>query len=392
MYIILFYVFLSIFIFVIYFIADKKIKNLQNAYYKKNYSLIKEKNSLCSIIIASRNEETVIRKTVEECLKQTYSNFEIIVVCHNCTDNTVKEASINDRRVRVFDYKTKEAGKGIALSFGVENSKGEFLLILDADGILSHDFIEKALPMLVDYAAVQGRYIPSNRDYSLVSRLLSLEGDLWTVPYLTTRTFLDKRGGLGGTGYIIRKSVLLEVGGFTNHLVDDYELSTRLLKKKHRIIFAPFCINYDEKPPNLDIMLRQRARWARGFINMLFRRAVEHTDILGFLFWASPIAVFVSLIMLLIMGYAMIFDLIFGYIPFVYSSITVVQWLVLTGLIWSMQAAILAKQYGWNGLKYSIYLPIYNPFIIYVLISFVRALSIKSWGNTKTAHGFVKKR
>lgn len=391
LYILLFYVFLSLFIFVVYFIADKRIKILQNETYRKNYSLIKEKNELCSIIIASRNEENVIRKTVEECLKQTYPNFEIIVVCHNCTDSTVKEASVNDPRVQVFDYKTKEVGKGVALNFGVEKSHGAFLLILDADGILSHDFIEKALPMLVDNAAVQGRYIPSNRNYSLISRLLSLEGDLWTVPYLTARTFLDKRGALGGTGYIIRKSILLEVGGFTNHLVDDYELSTRLLRKRHRIVFAPYCINYDEKPPSLDIMLRQRSRWARGFINMLFHHAVEPTDLLGFLFWVSPIVVFIGLIMLLIMGYAIIFNLIMGYIPFIYSSITITQWLLLTGLIWAMQSAVLTKQYGWNGLKYSAYLPIYNPFVIYVMISFVRALSIKSWGNTKTMHGFIKK-
>ena len=109
----------------------------------------------------------------------------------------------------------------------------------------------------------------------LVTKLLSLEGDLWSTPYMTTRTFIDKRGGLGGTGYIIRRDILLEVGGYENHLVDDYELTTRLLKSKYRILFAPLCINYDEKPPSLDIMLRQRARWAKGFIDMLQRRAVE---------------------------------------------------------------------------------------------------------------------
>src|SRR6185312_17024477 len=97
---------------------------------------------LCSIIIASRNEDTVIRKTIKECLKQTYNDFEIIVVCHNCTDRTFDEANINDPRVKVFDYKTKEAGKGIALNFGVSKSQGEYILILDADGILSNDFIE----------------------------------------------------------------------------------------------------------------------------------------------------------------------------------------------------------------------------------------------------------
>ena len=102
------------------------------------------------------------------CLEQTYKNIEVIVICHNCTDRTFQEAQVKNPRVHAFDFRTKAAGKGIALNFGVENAKGKYLLVLDADGLLSRDFIEKAIPIFDNgYAAVQGRYIPSNRDYKL---------------------------------------------------------------------------------------------------------------------------------------------------------------------------------------------------------------------------------
>ncbi len=39
---------------------------------------------------------------------------------------------------------------------------------------------------------------------------------------MTAQTIIDKKCGLWGTGYIIKKDILLKVGGFTNHLVDDY--------------------------------------------------------------------------------------------------------------------------------------------------------------------------
>ncbi len=412
--IILIYTFLSISIFIIYLLADGKVKSMQLDAYKKSLRNIDEihiesadslrmiianknllesnnaKKGLCTVIIASRNEDTVIRKTVTECLKQTYGNFEIVVVCHNCTDRTFDEADVGDPRVRVFDYKTKESGKGIALNFGVTKSQGDYILILDADGILSNDFIEKGLPLLNDYAAVQGRYIPSNRNYSLIARLLSLEGDLWSTPFMTARTFLDKRCGLGGTGYIVSKEILLEVGGFSNHLVDDYELTCRMFKKKYRIVFAPLCINYDEKPPNLDIMLRQRARWAKGFIDLLRHRVFEPTDLLGIIFWLNPIIVFIAMGLFLTVGFGIIFNLLLGYFPFYYTSITINEWLLLTGLIGIIQSLVLIKQYGWNGLRHASYLPILNPFALYVLVTFVRALGIKSWGNTKTQHGFAK--
>ena len=53
-----------------------------------------EEDDLCSIIIAARNEDSVIRRTVMDCLKQTYKKIEVIVVCHNCTDRTYDEARV----------------------------------------------------------------------------------------------------------------------------------------------------------------------------------------------------------------------------------------------------------------------------------------------------------
>jgi biofilm PGA synthesis N-glycosyltransferase PgaC len=352
---------------------------------------MKEEEDLCSIIIAARNEDSVIGRTVNGCLEQTYKNIEVIVICHNCTDRTLQEAQVNDPRVHAFDFRTKAAGKGIALNFGVENAKGKYLLVLDADGLLSRDFIENAIPVFdYGYVAVQGRYIPSNRDYSFITKLLGIEGDLWSTPYSTTRALLDQRCGLGGTGYIIRKDVLMEVGGFANHLVDDYELTCRILKKKYRIGFAPLCINYDEKPPNLEIMLRQRARWAKGFLGLLKHNVIEATDILGFLLWIGPIAGFCGFITLIIAGFAAIYNLIFEYYPYYYASIQVDVWIALTATLYSVQALSLIRQYGSRGFKYAKYVPIYNVFSLYSFITLIKAFTVKSWASTKTTHGFLK--
>src|SRR5215216_4541103 len=86
-----------------------------------------------------RNEQSVIKRTVLDCLKQTYQKIEIIVICHNCSDRTFDEAKVNDPRVKVFNLQTKEAGKGIALNFGVEKSSGNYIMILDSDGLLTRD-------------------------------------------------------------------------------------------------------------------------------------------------------------------------------------------------------------------------------------------------------------
>jgi cellulose synthase/poly-beta-1,6-N-acetylglucosamine synthase-like glycosyltransferase len=264
-------------------------------------------------------------------------------------------------------------------------------MVLDSDGLLTRDFLENALPLFEgNYCAVQGRYIPSNRSFNFVTRMLALEGDLWSTPFMTIRTWLGRRCPLGGTGYIIRKDILLKVGVFANHLVDDYELTFRLLRKGYKIAFAPLSINYDEKPPTLDFMLRQRARWAKGFIDLLGTRIADRSDIVGHIFWLNPIAALTGFIMLMIPGFAALHYLIYDYYPYTYSYMPLTIWFMLTGALFVLQAAVLIKEYGWRGFAYAAQIPLFLPFSQYWFVSFVRAFTIKSWASTKTTHGFVR--
>ncbi len=387
------YVFMLIMIITMYLGAFTSVRKYQLEMKDKVSERFRNQMELCSIIIPARNEESVIKRTVLDCLKQTYQKIEVIVICHNCSDRTYEEAKVNDTRVKVFDLQTKEAGKGIALNFGVEKSSGNYIMVLDSDGLLTRDFLENALPLFEGgYCAVQGRYIPSNRGFNFVTRMLALEGDLWSTPFMTIRTWLGRRCPLGGTGYIIKKDILLEVGMFANHLVDDYELTFRLLRRGYKITFAPLSINYDEKPPTLDFMLRQRARWAKGFIDLLGTRIADRSDIVGHIFWLNPIAAVTGFIMLMIPAFAAVHYLIYDYYPYTYAYLPLTIWFMMTGVLFVLQAAVLIKEYGWRGFAYAAQVPLYLPFSQYWFVSFIRAFTIKSWASTKTAHGFVKKK
>jgi poly-beta-1,6-N-acetyl-D-glucosamine synthase len=155
----LMYTCVSTFVFVFYLVKYDKVKDNHIKILAKK-SLYYNNHDLCSIIIPARNEESVIRKAVLGCLQQTYRNIEVLVICHNSSDRTFDEAHVGDSRVRVFDLRTKESGKSVALNYGVEQSNGKFILVIDADHRLNKEFIEDALPALVEpYAAVQGRVL-----------------------------------------------------------------------------------------------------------------------------------------------------------------------------------------------------------------------------------------
>jgi cellulose synthase/poly-beta-1,6-N-acetylglucosamine synthase-like glycosyltransferase len=384
------YLFAFMFIFIVYLLKIDKLKES----HMRIKSTKPSTNDLCSIIIPARDEESVIRRAVLRCIQQTYQNFEVLAISHNSSDRTYEEAQVDDERVRAFDLKTKAAGKSIALNFGIDQSRGKYIVVLDADTVLDNDFLATAIPAFNDdyYAAVQGRVFPLNRNYNFLTKMMAMEEDLWQEPVMTARSVLGKRCPLLGTGYVMRKDILIQAGKFTNSLVDDHELTCRLFMKGYRIMYLPYCISYTEEPPTLEVMLRQRARWCRGFINCLNKRMAESTDILGYLFWLIPIGAFFGSIMFFIATYSSVHNLIFGYLPFNFTYLPLEIWFLVTGIVLSLYSLVLLKMYGLKkGLKYIAYLMPFIPFSQYGIVILYRALFVRTWGTTKTVHGFTVK-
>ncbi len=382
------YLYLHIYIYLTYLL---EIDNLKKNHHRISSERIIDEG-LCSIIIPARDEESVIKRAVLMCLDQTYKNIEVIVIAHNSTDRTYKEALVDDKRVRAFDLKTEKAGKSIALNYGIEKSFGKYIMVLDADTVLENNFIQIALPAFNDgkYVGVQGRVLPINRNYNLLTRLLAMEDDMWSEPILTTRTVLGERCPLLGTGFILKKDILVHEGMFTNSLVDDHELTCRLLKKKYKMIFLPFCKAYAEEPPSLQVMLRQRARWGRGFINSLNHRMAESNDIVGNLLWLMPIGSVAGSIMFFLIAYASIFNIIFEYMPFTFTYVPLPLWFVLVGTMTVLQLIVLLKVHGLRkGLRQSLLLLPSIAFSQYGLVVLFKALLVRTWGTTKTVHGFM---
>jgi len=97
---------------------------------------------MVSIIIPSRNEKNYVHECLNSLLKQTYQNFEIIVVDDGSSDRTDKIFHYfgkKDSRIKIvsIDEKTNKpagwTGKTWACYQGYINSAGNILLFTDAD-------------------------------------------------------------------------------------------------------------------------------------------------------------------------------------------------------------------------------------------------------------------
>lgn len=91
---------------------------------------------MISVIIPLYNKGERVKKTIESALHQDYDGeWEIVVVDDGSTDNSAEYAhAFTDKKVR-YIYKTN-GGVSAARNTGIMNSKGEWLVFLDADDLL----------------------------------------------------------------------------------------------------------------------------------------------------------------------------------------------------------------------------------------------------------------
>lgn len=192
-----------------------------------------------SCIIPSHNSQDYISKTVDSLINQTIKPLEIILVNDASTDNTldvlrqmeVKHPNI----IKVIDLETNN-GPSYARNFGVENSKGEYILFLDSDDIAEPFLIEKYLFKLNelnkkedDYILCFSGYIQVNEkdeEISDVVRGIQVEPEE-ILGYQLTRNYI-----ISTSGVLTKKDYFLKTGGFNEEIrySEDWDLWLRLAR------------------------------------------------------------------------------------------------------------------------------------------------------------------
>lgn len=109
---------------------------------------------MISIIIPVYNVEKYIKKCVDSVLAQTYSNYEVILVDDGSTDRSGKicdDYFASSDMIRVLHQKNQ--GVAVARKNGVNISKGELIAFVDADDIISTEYLTYMYYLMEKYDA-----------------------------------------------------------------------------------------------------------------------------------------------------------------------------------------------------------------------------------------------
>lgn len=102
-------------------------------------------NPLVSIVVPAYNAERHIKDAVDSAIGQTYKNIEIMVVDDGSTDGTKKELESYIKNNKIIYLYQKNKGLSGARNAGINQARGEYIALLDADDMFRPAKIEKQL-------------------------------------------------------------------------------------------------------------------------------------------------------------------------------------------------------------------------------------------------------
>lgn len=94
-----------------------------------------------SVIIPAYNAEGHIRKALDSIRAQTFTDYELIVVCDSCTDKTAEIAAEYGAKVIEVDYHLD----GLTRNAGIDAAQGKWLLFMDDDDWWLHENVLQIL-------------------------------------------------------------------------------------------------------------------------------------------------------------------------------------------------------------------------------------------------------
>lgn len=219
---------------------------------------------MISIVIPLYNKEKQIRTTLQSVFRQTFSDYEIVIVDDGSTDGSCEEVhKVNDSRIRLIHQ--QNAGVSVARNKGIAEARGEYVAFLDADDEWKPDYLATQMALVEKY--------PQCSVFAVNYEFRNEKGE--TIPTIIHKLSFSGMDGvltnyfevascshppLWTSAVMVRKDAIQSIGGFPVGVKSGEDLLTwARLACRYEMAYcttplAVFCVEgYDvkEKPKRL---------------------------------------------------------------------------------------------------------------------------------------------
>lgn len=192
----------------------------------------KTDNEIVSIIIPAYNCAEYIEETVASALSSTYPHIEIIITNDGSIDTTLEVIEqIVSKHPEIKAFHQQNKGVSATRNFCISKSSGKYILPLDADDLISADYIEKAVDVL-----------SKNEDVKVVYGKAGFIGNRtgdWNLPQFNIH--LLARKNLIYVTALFRKRDFDKTEGFCPDMpsLEDWDIWISLLKNGGKVVCLP---------------------------------------------------------------------------------------------------------------------------------------------------------
>lgn len=220
---------------------------------------MRKKNPVVSFVIRIKNEERFIGKVLSLLYKQTFKDFEIIIVDSGSTDKTLE--IVKKFPVMLVKIKPKDFNFSYALNLGISKAKGRYICIISGHSIPVRDkWLESGLKNFRDkrVAGVTGYYtsLPIGYYWRWLGRFA----------FLAYKNREDKTPWMTNTNAIIRKD-LWKKYPFDEKLEgsEDYDWAKEMIARGYNVVkhkkFSVFHSHFLLGRPGYYAMLPIWGKW-----------------------------------------------------------------------------------------------------------------------------------
>lgn len=182
---------------------------------------------MVSIVIPVYNGQEFVEKAIESVKRQTYTDWELIILDDCSTDNTYEVIkSYENPKIRILRNETNK-GVGITRQRALSAAEGEFVMFVDADDYLPDDALEVSIKMQEQYdsdfvySAMDIEYPDRNEKLTNGGEGLATDEGRLNIYFANSLKFI--------TGKLIRKKLFELVDFPTYRVGEDIQLLVQLL-------------------------------------------------------------------------------------------------------------------------------------------------------------------
>jgi glycosyltransferase involved in cell wall biosynthesis len=100
----------------------------------------KKKKTQIDIILPNFNSQEFIAETIKSIIKQSYSNWKLIIIDDNSNKKTkeILKKFIKNKKIKIYWFK-KNQGAGFCRNYGIKKTKSPYIAFIDSDDIWKKD-------------------------------------------------------------------------------------------------------------------------------------------------------------------------------------------------------------------------------------------------------------